>query len=390
MRPYLFITLFLSVVLVSYAIPAGDAQNLRENKKELEQIKKQLSDTKGKIDSLKTVENNLQKAISRYGERVSRNRKLVDRMRRDLKAVKGDISHNDSLLHYTDDRLLRKRENYTDMLVDFYTGRRMQSALDPLDFSGRMSQSRRRLYLAAVSGTTTREMIQVGDSIRLLSGHIDSLQKHDADLNRLRREKEARINLDKTLRKKEETSLGSVRRQSTLLRDRLVSLSEVAREMEDIIARLEEVQRQRRQDQEDLPRFSSESFAGLKGALIPPIKGKIVSTFGWKTDPTTKLKSFAPGIDIKPTPGPGGVSASAPGRVVYVGSLRGYSNFVILEHDDDYFTTYAGLSGVTVELDDVINVGRKLGDCGTGNMHFEIRKGREHLDPVIWLDIDGF
>jgi murein DD-endopeptidase MepM/ murein hydrolase activator NlpD len=124
--------------------------------------------------------------------------------------------------------------------------------------------------------------------------------------------------------------------------------------------------------------------------MPPPIRGKIVSSFGWKKDKITNLKSFAPGIDIKPSKNQTHVTACAPGRVVYIGSLRGYDDFVIVEHDDGYYTTYAGLSGVMVEIDESVNTGRKIGSLGSSNVHFEIRQGREHLDPVIWLDIDGF
>jgi murein DD-endopeptidase MepM/ murein hydrolase activator NlpD len=124
--------------------------------------------------------------------------------------------------------------------------------------------------------------------------------------------------------------------------------------------------------------------------LVPPIRGEIVSSFGWKTDKLTNLKSFSPGIDIKPSPKAQQVVACAPGRVAYVGSLRGYDNFVILEHDDGYYSTYANLSSTLVELDDRVATGQKLGLKGSGPVHFELRQAREHLDPVIWLDIDAF
>lgn len=380
------------VLLLSFGVSLshGDTKKLRDNKQDLEQIKKQLKDAQNKIDSLKNEESDLQKAISTYGERVNRNNALVNRMEKQLSGVRGEISTNDDLLKSTDNRLQRKKQGYADLLIDYYQNKSAKSGLDPWDFAARLAQSRKRQYLAAISGTSTREMIQVGDSIKLLTEQIDNLQKKDADLDRQRRQKKAKINLDMTLKQKEETNLGTVRRQKTVLRDRLVSLSEVAREMEDIIARLEEDQKKRRRVQGETPRFSGESFAQLKGSLIPPIRGKIISSFGWKTDKYTKLKSFSPGIDIKPSPGHTAVATCAPGRVVYVGTLRGYRNFVIVEHDDDYYTTYAGLENIAVELDDLLDTGQPVGTGGENQVHFEIRKGREHLDPVIWLDINGF
>jgi septal ring factor EnvC (AmiA/AmiB activator) len=164
----------------------------------------------------------------------------------------------------------------------------------------------------------------------------------------------------------------------------------MARQMEDIIARLEQEQRRRQTSEEPQVRLSATSFEQLQGRLKPPIRGKIVDTFGWKQDKITNLKSFSPGIVITPRQGQKEVLAAAPGRVVYVGRLRGYENFVILEHDDGFFTTYAGLSSVYVDLGELINTGKTLGAPGRGDTRFEIRRGREHLDPVIWLNIDEF
>jgi murein DD-endopeptidase MepM/ murein hydrolase activator NlpD len=224
----------------------------------------------------------------------------------------------------------------------------------------------------------------------LLAQQVDSLEQTGTDLDKQRREKTARIDLDLTLKHEEEANLGTIRRQTNILQDRFVSLSATARQMEDIIAELERAHEKRRRESGPEPRYQKGSFALSKGSLQPPIKGKIVSSFGWKIDKITNLTSFSPGINIKSSPGHNDIIACAPGRVVYVGILRGYENFVILEHDDGYYTTYAGLGNITVDMDDLVDTGDVLGKRGKGHIRFEIRKGREHLDPVIWLDMYGF
>lgn len=275
------------------------------------------------------------------------------------------------------------------MIVDYYRQRNAMDNFTPWDFDSHLAGKRSLYYLTAISGQTTRKIGQVGDSVRLLTQHVDSLEQTGSDLNKLQKEKKARIDLDLTLKDKEEASLGTVRRQTNMMQDRLVSLSSAAREMEDIVARLEKAQRERRRLQGPPVRFRGGSFAQLKGFLTPPVKGKIVKSFGWKTDRITNLKSFSPGIDIKPNNNQKYIIAGAPGRVAYVGRMRGYDNFVILEHDDGYYTTYAGMASSMVELDDLVDGGERIGVKGEDNFHFELRKGREHLDPVIWLDIDA-
>jgi septal ring factor EnvC (AmiA/AmiB activator) len=385
-------TIFLMLVCIVTAavLSADDGDKLRTNKQELDHIKKRLTDTKQTIDSLNAVEADIQKTISGYGERVDLNRKLVSNMEKKLKGVRKARESASGVLANTEQRLRQKRAAYIGLLVDYYRHEKTSTEFDPWDYEQVMAQSRTVRYLASISGRTTHEIVRADDSVRLLTQHVDSLKQTGANLDRQRRQKKAKINLDLTLKQKEESNLGSVRRQTDIMQDRLVSLSATAQQMEEIIAELERNQEKRRQEHGPEQRYQSGSFALSKGSLQPPIKGKIVSSFGWKKDKITNLSSFSPGIDIKPSPGHKNIVSCGPGRVVYVGTLRGYNKFVILEHDDGYYTTYAGLSKVAVELDDLVDTGDLLGVRGDSNVHFEIRKGREHLDPVIWLDINGF
>ncbi len=390
MKYFLDIMLLVLILHLFGVAESDEGKELQDNKQELHSIKKQLEETQDKVDSLKQMEESIQREISQYGERVARNRKLVERLRNQLKTVRYDLSRNVELLDQTTERMHRKRQRYSRMIVDYYLQRNAASDFSPWDFDSHLAHKRSLYYLKAVSSQTSREIGQAGDSVRLLTQNVDSLQQTGSDLNQLQQEKKARIDLDLTLKDKEEASLGTVRRQTNMMQDRLVSLSAAAREMEDIVARLEQAQRERRRLQGPPERFREGSFAQLKGRLTPPIKGKIVKSFGWKTDQVTNLKSFSPGIDIQPFNNQKYIIAGAPGRVAYVGRMRGYDNFVILEHDDGYYSTYAGLASCMVELDDLVDAGERIGVKGDDNFHFELRKGREHLDPVIWLDIDAF
>ncbi|MDD4051264.1 MAG: peptidoglycan DD-metalloendopeptidase family protein [candidate division Zixibacteria bacterium] len=376
------------VLLAAPAFAGDDASHLQDNRRELEDIKSQLKETKHKVDSLKNVEKRLRKTVDRYGDRVSRNRQVVDKLEKQLQAVRDEISSNSTSLASTEDRLRRKKEGYKKVLVDYYRNRRPAADPEWWDYDRFVSQVRLVHYLAALTGGSTREIGQTQTSLRLLSREVDSLKKADAGLSHLRKEKKSKIKLDLALKEKEETSLGNVRRQTGLLQDRLASLSEAARQMEDIIARLEKAQKAKTGEKKPA-RFEGGAFTQWRGHMTPPIEGRIISSFGWKTNEKTKLKSFSPGIDIRPASGTRAVTACAPGKVAYVGNLRGYENFVIVQHDDGYYTTYAGLSQVTVETDDLVQSGQRLGVCGTGTVRFELRQGREHLDPVEWLDIDG-
>src|SRR5690606_2702127 len=86
------------------------------------------------------------------------------------------------------------------------------------------------------------------------------------------------------------------------------------------------------------------------------------------------------------------VRASADGTVRYAGNeLRGYGNLVLIEHANGYITAYAHNQALTVARGDKVKRGQVVARAGqTGNvtspqLHFEIRKGKESVDPRKYL-----
>jgi len=169
----------------------------------------------------------------------------------------------------------------------------------------------------------------------------------------------------------------------------MMTLKQVADEIERVIARLEK-EREERQRANNQSVVEYSAFSTLKGQLLSPVKGKIVTHYGSSKDPVTRLESFSPGITIKCRPD-ASVYSVAPGSIAYVGNLRGYGNFIIISHDDIYYTTYGGLGETSVSQGEYITSGTKLAVAGSGNLiKFELRKYREPLDPVKWIQIDSF
>ncbi|HRQ61963.1 MAG TPA: M23 family metallopeptidase, partial [Alphaproteobacteria bacterium] len=80
------------------------------------------------------------------------------------------------------------------------------------------------------------------------------------------------------------------------------------------------------------------------------------------------------------------------GQVVYAGNeLRGSGNLVLVRHDNGYMTAYAHLDRIDVRPGMKLARGQTLGTVGsTGSvrepqLHFEIRRGTEAIDPALHL-----
>lgn len=114
-----------------------------------------------------------------------------------------------------------------------------------------------------------------------------------------------------------------------------------------------------------------------------PSEGKVVSGFGKKDQ---KMHN---GIDIRLSPG-GEVKAAESGRVVFSGNeLQGYGNLVILRHQPKVYSVYAYLGKLEVKKGDDLKKGELLGRVGKTSSdsfyHFEIRQGKQALDPIKHL-----
>ena len=110
---------------------------------------------------------------------------------------------------------------------------------------------------------------------------------------------------------------------------------------------------------------------------IWPVKGKIENKFNERNK----------GINIIAQLG-SPVSASADGKVVYVGSgVKSYGRLVIIKHQNDYLSAYAHNQKILVREGQVIKRGQQvatLGDSGATKpmLHFEVRKSGKPFDPL--------
>lgn len=141
------------------------------------------------------------------------------------------------------------------------------------------------------------------------------------------------------------------------------------------------------------PKTNNGNFASMRGALPRPVSGpfRVTSRFGNQSLPDMPNVSYDnPGIDVEVSKGASVQSVYA-GMVSGVYMLPGYGTVVIVNHDG-YYTVYGNLSSAGVKVGDSVKQGQSLGnvaanadDPSHGQLHFEVWKNRDKLDPMAWI-----
>lgn len=130
----------------------------------------------------------------------------------------------------------------------------------------------------------------------------------------------------------------------------------------------------------DIPRRASSKF-------MRPVEGDIILDYGPKSN-----GQHNDGINIKAAKGTP-VKAAENGVVVYAGNaLKGSGNLVLVRHEDQWITAYAHMQDIKVAKGDIVRRGEAVGSVGaTGSvsspqLHFEVRRGTEAINPKNYLE----
>ena len=117
-----------------------------------------------------------------------------------------------------------------------------------------------------------------------------------------------------------------------------------------------------------------------------PVRGRVIARFGrradgWEND----------GVNIAAPEGTP-VRAAENGIVVYAGEdIPAFGRMVILRHAGGWLTAYAHNAELLVRVGDVVRRGQTIAKVGSSGavdrpqLHFQLRRGREPVDPLAHL-----
>ena len=223
----------------------------------------------------------------------------------------------------------------------------------------------------------------------------------------------------------EELRIDAMRKTKAALRAETISkgraaesqvrkLATEARDLRDLMARLEEERKRREEEaraaakppsalhvqpdaQTDVrPRGDVAALGGIgsiskaRGQLPFPVVGRLVGLYGQPTEGSMTRK----GLSIETRPG-AQVIAPFDGSVVFAGPFRGYGQLLIIDHGEGYHSLLAGLGRIDVSIGLDVLAGEPVaampgggvpgGDGGESVLYVEFRRDNQPINPLPWL-----
>jgi len=350
-------------------------------------VTRKLKTSKDKVAAFSKEETAVINALDDTDKTLDDTRRKVARFTAELKAVEQQIRDIE--------RKYRKLEQRTDT-TEKYAAVRL-AALYKLSWLGKFNVlasadsmfdffTRQRamqdilVHDQAVMNQLAEDKSKMRTLLNQLVVRKNEKQTTTADLN-------AKIDALNAERSKREALLAEIRSKKSLQLAAIASLKASAHELDRTVDAFNST---------STPPASSnrkvveKPFEALKGLLMMPVKGKIVSFFGPHRNRKLHVTNFQSGINIKADRGEP-IRAVYSGKTLFSAWLKGFGNMIIIDHGDHYYTVYAHLEEQFKSKGDPVETGEVIATVGdTGSMdgtelHFEIRHHGKPMNPLGWI-----
>jgi septal ring factor EnvC (AmiA/AmiB activator) len=353
---------------------------------ELARVRRELNEKRKSLERLNQMEKWAFAEFLELEERIELNERLIRRLIAKEKSMERELQTGDENLKETELELCSRREHFERRMREVYKHGRFGpcnmifAASSPLGLIDGHRSVRRVLM-------SDQEMLKAARTVKAdLEERGQNLGKAKPQVSWSRKRRAEERTVQRKNLEEREKLLKKIKSEKRLTTQAIRELEEEVSQISKILGFLREEDTYNRAKEGE----GKSWFETLRGKLPWPVGGRVVSHFGERRHPRFHTKTENSGIEIEAEPGTE-VVAVAEGSVIYVSRLRGYGNFLILKHDDEYYTLYACLSEVLVSAEEEVERLQRIGSVGEGGvisvpyLHFEIRKGRKSQDPLEWL-----
>ena len=381
---------WLPAVLLLVAVAGGpgaaDAQN--ERKATPAQKEAELKKVKSRIERVrKNVNQDIEKR-DRLSVQLRDAELGVQQARRGLEALRAERIASESRLQELErEQAERDRELAAErgalageLRAAYVNGREEQLKLllnqqDPAEF-GRMLA-----YYGYFGRARADRIGNIRDKLEHLALVREQIAAESARLQGLESQQEKELAALRSAQQQRTRTVQAIESQIKSQGGELKRLESQAKGLEKLIADLRKALR-------NVPVAKQAPFEPLRGKLPWPVQqGKVLARFGQpRAGGSMRWQGMMIGTDR-------GARVRAPfaGRVVYADWLPGMGLMIVLDHGGGYLSLYGHNEEVFRSVGDAVAAGDVIGAVGDSGGHnqpalyFEVRRGREPVNPENWL-----
>lgn len=367
-------------------------QKRQEKQEEIQFTKKVINKTSEKqretVDYLKVLNRQIQNRES-----------LIKTIRQQVKALDSTIATNESVIQSLEDDLASLKAEYEEMVKFAYKTRNQYQKLAFIFSASSFNKAYKRLrFLSYYADFRQEQLAMIRETQASLQSRVDDLQDRKTQKRELLASKKAeKEELEADLEAKRQL-VQKLKSKKSKLEQKLKAKQKRSRELANAI------QASIRREREKASESESEAYANTPEAKIesdrfkenkanlpwPVEEGFISSEFGKHEHPTLD------GVQVKNNGVHITTSAQAEAKAVFDGEVRriveqrGSGLGVLIRHGE-YYTVYSNLKEITVEpgkdvqANDVIGIVRTNTDTGNAELHFQVWRSFDKLDPEDWL-----
>jgi septal ring factor EnvC (AmiA/AmiB activator) len=407
----------LTIIAVSlFTVEFTSAQNSYEERRA--EITERQQSTRSQIENLEeqiaTYNERLGFATERYEQMLRQFEELsrvitlqqerIRQMNREQSQINEEIQLIEGNLKELEDRLRTLIEQYKSTLTFLYKNGRTTELALLLSSTSFNQLIVRSFYLGKFDEHRQSQVSQIEETQRELEDAISDLdearQRNRDAISSIRNETEE-LEQKKQLQSR---SVELLRRDRDNLQEqvdiRQRQLEELSKALDNLVAeetriRSEEaagtrvVRRGGALSDDELLAIES-NFRESKGRLPWPVdNGTITQKFGLRVHPVFNTRTNNPGVEISVPP-------RSTVRVVNDGYVIGvqvipHIGEAVLVHHGGYYTVYGNLSDIYVRRNQVLSPGDVIGLSGDEDsligevLYFQIRQGRQDVNPEEWL-----
>jgi septal ring factor EnvC (AmiA/AmiB activator) len=369
-----FLTGFTWGMSEVWAVPSDQIEkDLTQKHKDLKEIKKELSRTKEKEKKIEGKESSILDSLHSIETELSKGERELREMEAQWAQTKERLHQTKIQIAMLNKGMEQTKEELVSRLIALYKMGRTPPETFLLTSQSYVDLLRTDKYLRVIIDFDAHLVETYRYQMALKERYQETLVQDQFQWQRNISEVEKKKEEIKKVGETKRSLLKSIQHQKVVYKKVIGELGERAKELQTLIGKLEQ--------ERSLFAYGKSKHEAVRGKLIPPVEGKVISLF---------KERGQNGIEIKAPTG-AEIRAVLPGKILYADWFKGFGNIVIIDHGDHTFTVSAYCSQLLKKAGDTVSQGEAIALVGSAGslkgscLYFEIRHLGKPEDPMNWI-----